>query len=279
MTKVILLKGLPASGKSTWAKAQKGFKRVNKDDLRAMIDNGEWSRENEKLIIRVRNEIIEEALLREKSIIVDDTNFNPSHEAQAKQIAENYHVEFEVKFFDVPVEECIERDSKRPAPVGEKVIRDMYEKYLQNTPKPYIPNQNLPKAIIVDIDGTLAKIGDRSPYDWQRVDEDTLNKPVADVVHALTREGEYGTLCVSGRDESCREKTDKWLTDNGVLYEELFMRPAGNTEKDSIIKERIFEEKIRDQYCVEFVIDDRDQVVKMWREKGLTCFQCADGNF
>jgi hypothetical protein len=67
---------------------------------------------------------------------------------------------------------------------------------------------------------------------------------------------------------------------HGIYFDEIFMRPEGNNEKDSVIKKRLFEQHIRGKYYVDFVLDDRDQVVKMWRhELGLPCLQVAEGNF
>lgn len=136
MLKIIMLQGLPASGKSTWAKRfvleHPNHKRVNKDDLRAMLDAGKYSKTNEKFVLKIRDILIREALLERKSVIVDDTNFHPSHEHQVRKIAHEleqkiqHPIGFEIRIFDTPVEECIRRDMQRPHPVGERVIRSMY---------------------------------------------------------------------------------------------------------------------------------------------------------
>ena len=86
-------------------------------------------------------------------------------------------------------------------------------------------------------------------------------------------------IVVSGRDAVCRDLTVNWLLANGVPFDELYMRPEGNNEKDVIIKRRIFDEKLRDRFTIKFVLDDRNQVVEMWRGLGLLCCQVADGNF
>ena len=90
---------------------------------------------------------------------------------------------------------------------------------------------------------------------------------------------QFEILIVSGRDEVCRFKTYHWLINNNVSPGYLFMRPEGNTEEDSVIKKRIFDEHIRDNYQVLFVLDDRKKVVNMWRSLGLTTLQVADGDF
>ncbi len=131
-----MTKGLPASGKTTVAKAmvaaQPGTKRVNKDDLRAMIDAGKFSETNEKFILLCRQMIVTTALGQGKHVIVDDTNLAPKHEQWGRETAKFYGAKFEIlDFTHVPVEECIKRDLVRPNSVGSKVILDMYEKYLR----------------------------------------------------------------------------------------------------------------------------------------------------
>lgn len=281
MKKVIILKGLPASGKSTWAKKQLDehpgkYKRVNKDDLRAMLDNGRWSKENEAMVISLRDTIIIESLNRGKHVIVDDTNLHDKHIEHITKLVQG-HAEVEVKMFDITVEQAVQRDLKRLNSVGKDVIVGMYNQFLKPKVEPYIPDKDKMGAFIFDIDGTLAKMDGRGPYDWSRVGEDKVNKPVAAVLDALSRRG-YRIIIFTGRDGVCEPETKEWLEDNNIFYEHFDIRPQGNTEKDSIIKRRMLD-KIKDKYNVIGVFDDRDQVVDMWREAGLPCYQVAKGNF
>ena len=90
MLKMIMTKGLPASGKSTWAKKMIDnnpgvYKRANKDDLRMMLDNSKWSKSNEKFVLQIRDEIILQSLVNGKHVIVDDSNFAPIHLERMKQ--------------------------------------------------------------------------------------------------------------------------------------------------------------------------------------------------
>jgi hypothetical protein len=136
------------------------------------------------------------------------------------------------------------------------------------------------KCIIVDIDGTLAIRGDRSPYDWSRVSEDTINKAVRLIVNSYHEVNPDRDIFIfSGRDGNCFPDTEKWLHQNFVIFDHLYLRPEKNQEKDSIIKERMFNDHILGKYEVDFVLDDRDQVVKLWRSLGLTCLQVDYGNF
>lgn len=281
MSKILMLKGLPASGKTTYAKElanRGGWKRINKDDLRAMLDNGKWSKGNEKFVLKMRNTIVRAALENANyNVVVDDTNFAPIHEERLKAIADEFKVPFEVKLFDVSPTECIRRDLARPNSVGKKVIMDMYYKYIY-TPDPYKPHPDLPKAIIVDIDGTLAHMQGRSPFDPTKYHEDTIDETVKEIVNRYYADGVTIIVC-SGREEIHEETTQKWLLDNGVNHHELFMRPEDDFREDSIVKREIFEDLIRAQYNVLFVLDDRDRVVAMWRSLGLKVMQVAEGDF
>lgn len=297
-SKVIMTIGLPASGKSTWAQEyvakHPNSKRVNKDDLRAMMDRS-WSKENEAFTLKVRDFIVEQALSEDKTIVVDDTGFAIKHEYRLREIARDHDAEFEIKdFSDVPIETCIERDKNREASVGEDVIRKMHDQYyMGNYLKPrhveippvykYVPPEGKPDAILVDIDGTLAEMhkgetGRRYPFDWKRVGEDDVHEVIADLVRIYEAEG-VKIIIMSGRDSVCRKETEDWLETNDIPYDELFMRSLNDSRRDNIVKRELFEDYIKDNYNVLFVVDDRDQVVREWRRMGLRVLQCAEGNF
>ena len=134
MGDLLMLKGLPASGKTTYARdavsrSMGEVKRVNKDDLRKMLDNGTWRKESEELVIEIRDQICRTLLRAGKTVIVDDTNLHEKHEEQLRQIAEDEGVAFgtDERFLTVSVEECVRRDVQRRDSVGEDVIRDMAE--------------------------------------------------------------------------------------------------------------------------------------------------------
>jgi predicted kinase len=140
--KVYWLSGLPASGKSSFAKelvanSNGTIKRVNKDDIRAMLDAKIWSKEREKFVVKIQNHIIVDSLCNGYSVVCDNTNFAPVHLDEIKKIIavveaeKNVKIELVEKFFDVPLMECVLRDAKRgDASVGPEVIYRMYAKYL-----------------------------------------------------------------------------------------------------------------------------------------------------
>lgn len=270
MAKIIFLKGLPGSGKTTFAKEyikkHPNTKRINKDDLRAMLDESVWSPNNESNVLKVQKAIVVECLFNGYDVILDNTHLNPKHEESYRELCEKTDYEFEVKFFDVPVEECIQRDKQRTKPVGAKVIKDMYFKYLYKPVERVPYNPKLPDCIICDIDGTLAESTGRSPYDYTKVHLDRIVEPVRDIVNM------HRSDCVfilSGREDSCKDETEKWLRDNFVMYNTLFMRQTGDRRADNIIKKEIYDAHIKGRYNVKFVIDDRKRVKRMWVNEGL----------
>lgn len=132
-------------------------------------------------------------------------------------------------------------------------------------------------AIICDIDGTLSERGDRSPYNWSKVESDTVHKHIADMLSLYFSHTDI--ILVSGRDSVCYGDTLRWLNKNRIKFDGLYMRAVGDKRRDSIVKQEIYENHIKDKYNILFVLDDRDQVVKMWRSLGLKCLQVAEGNF
>lgn len=294
MKEIILLKGLPASGKSTFARQlledRPGeYVRVNKDELRAMLHDGKWSKFNEKQILKIRDQIIETALADGKSVIIDDTNLAPKHQARMAELAVKHEANLNVYdvFLEVPVEECIKRDLQRPNSVGEKVIRGMHKQFIAPKPEkkalnPLVFDESLPSCVIFDIDGTLACIGDRSPYDGKSCAVDLPNESVIRLLHLIQSSEAYVSpkiILFSGRNGDSEPETRQWLDDQDIIVYELHMRKPGDARKDSIIKREMFNQFIKDKYNVLFIVDDRDQVVEMWRSMGITCLQVNYGDF
>lgn len=282
MKKVYLTIGLPASGKSTWAKQKLDespatTKRINKDELRAMLDNSYWSSGNEKFVLNVRDALILMALENGKHVIVDDTNLHPKHETRIRELVKGKAEVELVDFRDVPLEVCIERDLKRVNSVGERVIRQMHRQFLM--PQAVKKNQQdtlLPTAVLCDLDGTLSLLNGRDPYDASSCESDIVNEAVR---HILSTCGAAQTFLISGREDKFKPQTERWLEKHGIRYDALLMRVAGDMRKDAVIKKEIYEAHIKGKVNVLFVLDDRNQVVDMWRSEGLTCLQVDYGDF
>lgn len=134
-------------------------------------------------------------------------------------------------------------------------------------------------AIMCDIDGTIALRNERSPYRWTEADADLPNAPVVLVLHALYSSG-LEVVFVSGRPEDARLLTQGWLDRELGIPGRLFLRPNHDFRRDVEVKRETYENDIEPHYEVVLVLDDRDQVVRMWRDDlHLTCFQVAQGDF
>ncbi|MCA2213539.1 phosphatase domain-containing protein [Jidongwangia harbinensis] len=298
MTRLLITRGLPASGKTTFARTLQPYVvRVNRDDLRYMLHGRRlftpWA---EGQVAAVQRGTVEQLLQARADVIVDDTNLRADTVREWAALAARYGATFEVHdFTDVPLDECVRRDAARPEAerVGEKGIRRMYDLYLRDRRLPlpvpsvapgapavvYDPDPELPPAVLVDIDGTVALLDGRSPYDMTRVGRDRPNQAVIAAVRAMHAAGHAVVFC-SGRDETARADTETWLARHvDVPYQGLFLRARGDSRRDSVVKSEIFADKIRGRWRIVGVFDDRQQVVRMWRELGLTVFQVAEGDF
>lgn len=245
----------------------------------------------EDLISILVNKTIHAALYKKLNVIVDATN------VKVKYVQEfidefKYDADIEYQVFDISVDKAIERDKNRTAMVGEPVIRRMFKDFqvfmdsfhFQPVNKierrPIIQpdfDSDLPESVIFDIDGTLALMGDRGPFDWDKVFKDNLNHIVAEQVKFHKGIGRT-IILMSGRDESCRNDTEEWLQDfYGVRFDHLFMRPENDYRKDSIVKEEIYDNHIKGKFNILAAYDDRLQVLNMWYKKGVFTFNVNQG--
>lgn len=291
MATLIVTQGLPASGKSTWAEKEAkltGAAIVCRDDIRAALtETGwRWSPENEdRDVVPLRDAALMEALGSGRNAISADTNLSKRAVSDLKALAKKAGANIIFKRFDVSVEECIRRDALRSKSVGADVIRRMAQQHGIADEQPIVKfhaDPTLPPTIICDLDGTLSlfmhKPSPRSPYDGSRCDQDDVNEPVLDILNAFYAK-DWRIVYLSGRDEQWRGKTMEFLRRHHCPMGPLFMRSHGDSRRDAIVKRELFEAHVRGVYNVKFVLDDRNQVVKLWRSLGLTCLQVADGDF
>lgn len=135
MAKLVMLRGLPASGKSTQALklVMQGYKRVNADDLRLMVDNGMYSKANEKYITDVMQTMAALALQSGLNVVYDNTSLNPFHVKWARALCRDLRCELEIVDMKTPLDICIQRDLERTkGRVGKDVIMKMYNRYFIN---------------------------------------------------------------------------------------------------------------------------------------------------
>jgi predicted kinase len=295
MQTITFTRGLPASGKSTWAKEQVvngngKIVRVNMDDIRSMLGLP-YSVYAEELALRVQDQAILSAVKSGRDVIVDNTHIEKKMPTRIKKLFDG-DVLFKIKdFTDVPLGHCLERDQQRvgSAHVGADVIRRMHarlqkvsitEDWLNDVKLSpvYKPKAGSDACVVFDIDGTLAEHVARSPYDYSRVHTDALIQHIANLNQLYWDEG-YEIIIMSGRPDSCRTETEKWLKDHSVKYTALFMRDKDDKRNDADVKQDLFDEHVRDNYWVHAWFDDRDRVVRRMRKLGLNVLQVADGDF
>lgn len=301
MTTLHITRGLPGSGKSTfareWVAADPARRaRINRDDVRALVHAPHAGHSTETATTMVCHSSLRSLLRKGWDVICDDTNLNAGNVRSLMKLAQQVGADVEFHDFPISADEAKQRDDNRAeGHVGGHVI-DKFARYLRNgelppppvlTPpptfEPYTAKPGTPKAVIVDIDGTLAhNYGHRSPYDYSKVGDDRAHKPIVTLLWHLIDNG-YQPIIMSGRDDSCEEATIEWLFDRCHLgtadYEGPFMRASGDKRDDAIVKLELFDEHVRGRFDARYVLDDRNRVVKAWRSIGLTVLQVADGDF
>lgn len=289
--KVIITRGLPASGKSTWAREyvreNDNFVIVEKDEIRKdsrLFKDGVYvhKRGDEGIVLKERDRLIRDALKAGKGVISSDTNLVQKHINKISNIAKEYDVEVEiVEFLDVPIKELIERDKNREDSVGEHVIRRMFHEQVKTLPTFLKYNPNLPFVVVSDLDGTLT-LGpkNRSPYEWKKVGNDDINLGVAHMLDGARVINECKMFIFSGRDGICRPETEDWLERNDIEYDLLVMREVDDNRSDEIVKSEFIEEHIRDKYNILIWFDDRVRVANMLRDVyGINVAQMGDPNY
>lgn len=291
MLRLILTIGAPRSGKDTWAnefisqqEEPHKWGVVNRDKLRQnFFPFAKWSeykftKAKEQHVTDEQFDIMNIFTEDGMNIICTDTNLSVQTRNKFTQWAGENGYTVEYKVFDVPLHILEERNADAPFGVSPKVLIDMHlrvQKYLDRT---YVPNTDLPEAYIIDIDGTLVDMHPtRSPFEWHKVGLDKVRENVAKFVRMAYTSG-INIIIISGRDGSCYQETTIWLDENDIPYDRFLMRAEGDQRKDYVIKEELFN-KIKDKYQVVLAVDDRDQVVNLWRGLGIECWQVNYGKF
>ncbi|WNO25972.1 polynucleotide kinase [Microbacterium phage ASegato] len=300
MSRITIMRGLPASGKSGISKEMladnPNLVRVNRDAIRWTQGTFPFGTpEQEEMVSVIGESLVGGALRAGKDVVIDACHLNPQSILKWFKIAKIHGVrDVAILSLEVTLATLFERDANREKSVGQGVIAKMAKRYkigddgkLPKAPEfkaaerpdltPAAPYSHmLPDAYIVDTDGTVADhVGIRSPYDTSRYDLDAAHEDVIQLVNHL--EKDFHIIGVSGRSEEHRPATVKWWLDNvGFIPENFFMRPTGDGRPDDVIKAEIYEKEIRGKFNIMGVLDDRARVLRMWRAKGLTTFAVGD---
>ena len=303
MSKLLILVGAPGSGKSTFARyflrTEDNWIRVNRDDFRLMqFGDSLMIPFYEERISKMVEASVLTLLKSDTNVIIDATN------TSLRTIQDMIHTyteyaDISFKVFDLPVDELVKRCDKRYEETGKFISKSVVERNVANlkhtlekfdfapiprkvqvaTTSYATQDKNLPKAVIFDLDGTLSLLNGRDPYNEATCDNDLLNEPVAAALKMAKQQG-YQVILLSGREDKFREPTVRFLDKHQIGYDLLLMRTSNDFRKDNIIKRELFEGEIQGKYFVEFLLDDRNQVVDMWRKDlHLPCFQVNYGDF
>lgn len=301
MQTITLTRGLPASGKSTWARQEVKDSngqtvRVSMDDIRAMV-NLPYSKEAEDLALDIQDKAILAAVKAGKDVIVDNTHIENKMPKRIKRLFDG-EILFKVKNFDyVPVQVCYDRNDERISRGERGVPKDAITKMYNRinrfvlTPEwmndiilsiPLIYDPDLPYCIVWDTDGTTAKHVARSPYDYSRVLTDAPHEDILYIKQLLrVAAPSIDHLGMSGRPDTCREDTEQWNDIHAIDFKEFYMRDGIDQAdwNDADVKQYMVDKYIRGKYNVLAWFDDRDRVVRRLRKLGIRTLQVAPGDF
>lgn len=276
--RAIITVGVPASGKTTFANemVQKfGFRDINRDFIRFnLVKPGstwatyKFTKANEKAVDEIHGKMIMESWQNEENIIISDTNLNKGRRRALIGRLQDLGYDVEVKPFEISRKEAIKRDNLRANGVGQDVIYKMMQNWNEFSGRvTYTPNEELPKAVIFDVDGTIAQMNGRGPFEWHRVGEDKPREMIIKMLHGYANLGFHIIIC-SGRSDECFKETAEWLDKYVGLgyWDKLYMRKVGDYRKDDAIKEEIFWTHIADKYNIVACVDDRPVMIRLWHE-------------
>lgn len=299
MKTLTLLRGYPGAGKSTLTerlRAQRpGLVVLNRDDARMSMFGMYWglTAGQEKMITDLHMFVARSTLQKGGDVVIDATNLRASSAKDFADLAVVCEASFDVIDVNTDAKECIRRDKMRQDAgqrfVGADVIAGFAKRYPQPWPtitarvfsepkwEAYSDTLGLPFVTICDLDGTLAVINGRGPYDTN-YENDLPHQHVIDLLFTLWHGGEK-IIFFSGRKEAGRAGTQAWIQEHAYLgadQYELYMRADDDNRKDDLVKFDLFNEHIRGKYNVTAVFDDRLQVCRMWHAMGLPLFRVGD---
>jgi len=283
--------GVSASGKTTWAtdfvKRNPRWWIISRDDLRANIcvpfSWAAWKKfgsKGEKKVNELQQQEIDYCVAHDMNVIICDTNLSPKNFNHLVETFKKFDYDVHFKFFPVDWKTAVDRDNARANGVGLSVLAQQFEKLhaIQHEKERLLIKDSVygKDAVLCDIDGTLAHMTTRGPYDYDHVMTDSLDLEIFDILNGLYRQG-YEIVIVSGRDGVCKENTHNWLRNKlGSIDFYHYQRAEGDKRPDDVIKEELLYKIIEDGFSPRMVFDDRPRCFRMWRRLGLKVFQVGN---
>lgn len=290
--KLIILRGLPAAGKSTIAQgiilANKNTVRISKGMLRKMLHFGKVTDENNSITDAIAYEMARLLLGKGISVVVDDPNLDPKIMDAWKKFATDLRIETEViDMTDVPIEDCIERDKRREDSLGAVLIKNLA---IRHGIKKFEPGN----VLICDIDGTIADISHRLPFiikgkkakkDWKKDWDSFFSAMEYDLVRPeiqklLVQEHALGKTIIfmTARPDKYRDLTMRWLQTNFLTFSyTLIMRKTNDKRPDTEVKKELLERYFPDKGVIHAILEDRPSVIKVFKDMGLNVIDAGNG--
>lgn len=257
MARMIILRGIPGSGKSTW-RDESGLSFVNMDTLRQ-----ECRGYSEREVRTIHDERILYFLDKGADFVIDNTHIKKHTYQKYLAWAGEAGYETSIKLFKPDLQTCIERNSQRDTPVPLSVILRMAHDFgydLRTFFRIESDHNDRIPAIIVDLDSAFCDSASVASI-TQKFYDSTL------------------ILLVSGREETYRAQTETWLAEHQVNYDWLLMRPFYDKSDDDLVKKTLFNTYVAPYCRVLFCVHDHPDTCHTWRALGLTCFETQEEEF
>lgn len=307
MPTITLMVGPPGSGKSTWSHSYVAFKAGHGQEA-VRVSQDDQGKEDHMTLFN-------ESLAKGLNIVVDRMNFDKNQRNRYLEPARKAGYATRIVITHCPLATCLERCNAREnhptikdSKTASQAVNFFFKSYERVSDDEadevfrlgWIGN-DAPKAVICDLDGTLCNVEHRRHFvrppegqkkNWPAffagIKDDTVNKACEELLTAMAWSG-YKIVYCSGRSDNERKATVEWLNTHKLDKFEaeasylgpspLYMRGRSDSRRDDVVKEIILDFEILTRFKPAFMIDDRDQVVAMWRRRGFTCLQIDYGDF